>query len=210
MKLIGAGLFAVTSMMLIFVAVGSFMNVNERRDLVLISFPIIAVIFGLAVYAAYYLFNSWENRPIKWWKPFHYPTIEEMEEKGLVETQIFHARRAFQVEEYEDEGLHYFLELEDGSVLYLSGQYLYDYEEIDDEPEYSQPKTFPCEKFVIKRHKKYGYVLAIETQGKVLNPETILPPFLRYYARKPELPKDGDIIRDHSFDDIKALLENNK
>src|SRR5262245_21050528 len=40
----------------------------------------------------------------------------------------FKARRAFMVDEFEDEGIHYFIELEDNSILFLSGQYLYDYE----------------------------------------------------------------------------------
>ena len=61
--------------------------------------------------------------------------------------------RAFGVKEFEDEGLHYFLELTDGRVLVLSGQYLYDYEAISDDSETNRPRAFPCSEFTLRRHK---------------------------------------------------------
>ena len=54
--------------------------------------------------------------------------IAELEAKNLVRREVFHARRAFQVEETEDEGSNYFLELANGRVLFISGQMLYEYE----------------------------------------------------------------------------------
>ena len=50
--------------------------------------------------------------------------VRELEEKGLLTSHSFSARRAFGVEEFEDEGCHYYLELLDRSVLFLTGQYL--------------------------------------------------------------------------------------
>ena len=44
------------------------------------------------------------------------------------------------MEELEDEGVSYFLELDDGAVLFLSGQYL-------DEDE----SPFPCTEFIVRR-----------------------------------------------------------
>src|SRR5262249_8078638 len=64
--------------------------------------------------------------------------IQELERKDLLVPTSYRARRAFQVEEFEDEGSHYFIELEDGRVLSLSGHYLYKYEPIDDDPELKQ------------------------------------------------------------------------
>src|SRR4029079_8096775 len=60
------------------------------------------------------------------------PTIEELETKGLLVSTDYKAKRAFEVEEFEDEGLHYFIELANGGVLYLNGQYLYEYQAAPD------------------------------------------------------------------------------
>src|SRR5262245_56049154 len=44
----------------------------------------------------------------------------ELRDQGLLESASFKAARAFQVEEFEDEGLHYFLELRSNAgVLFL-------------------------------------------------------------------------------------------
>ena len=70
--------------------------------------------------------------------------------KGDVLMQDFKARRAFLVAEYADEGPHYFLELEDGRILYLTGQGLYNYEPLPPRmtwtpaPAPSPTPTSPC------------------------------------------------------------------
>ena len=56
-----------------------------------------------------------------WLPPPKYLTIEESEGQGLLLTEEYQATRAFQLDEWEDEGSHYFVELRDGSVLYLNG-----------------------------------------------------------------------------------------
>ena len=71
------------------------------------------------------------------------------------------------MEEFEDEGLHYFIELVDGRVLFLSGQYLYDYEPISDDPESNQPRSFPCTEFTVRRHKNDGCVVDLLRAGTV-------------------------------------------
>lgn len=117
------------------------------------------------------------------------PTLTELENQGLITSAQFKVRRALEVEETEDEGPHYYLELDDGSVLFLSGQYLYDYE-------------FPFTKFVIKRHKVKGYVLEVITGGIPLEPEKMAHAFSIKDWRSETLPEDGDIIRDITFDEI--------
>ena len=72
----------------------------------------------------------------------------------LIVDTPFQATRAFGVEDYGDEGSHYFLELADGSgILALCGQYLYAYEPITDDPELNQPRRFPCTSFTVRRHR---------------------------------------------------------
>ena len=48
-------------------------------------------------------------------------TLARLESQGLLLRQRFRANRAFGVDELEDEGSHYVIELEDRSVLFLSG-----------------------------------------------------------------------------------------
>lgn len=128
--------------------------------------------------------------------------IEELDAAGLVSRQKFRALRCFAVEEREDEGLHFYLELADRRVLFLSGQYLYDYQAIRDDPELNRPASFPCEKFEILRHKGKGHVLALVPEGKVLVPECQAPPFSsRDFKRG--MPEDGAILADKTFEELK-------
>ncbi|MGZ5545108.1 MAG: hypothetical protein ACXWIU_10570, partial [Limisphaerales bacterium] len=81
-------------------------------------------------------------------------TIEEMEAQGLLQHEKYEAMRAFQVEEFEDEGSQYFIQLKDGSTLFLCGQYLYDYEPV--EGSLKQSRKFPCTEFVLLRDNRDG------------------------------------------------------
>ena len=88
-------------------------------------------------------------------------TIEQLDQQGLILREKCEARRAFQVEEFEDEGCQYFIELKNGSVLFLCGQYLYDYEPADGRFEARRPRTFPCTEFTLLRHKETGDILDV-------------------------------------------------
>jgi hypothetical protein len=151
--------------------------------------PITALIFTSIVILALKLFSA--PRPSR-------RTIEEriadLESKGLIDDQTFKAIRAFSAEEYEDEGLQYFIELEDGSILFLVGQYLYDHD----------PGTFPCSEFTIRRHRKKGYVVGIRCGGMALKPEVCVPSLTG--KNLDEYCEDGMIIRGKSYDALKAEL----
>jgi len=125
-------------------------------------------------------------------------TLEEMEQRGLLIHEKCEATRAFQMEECEDEGAQYFIELKNGSVLFLCGQYLYDYEPVVERGRTTQPRKFPCTEFSILRHKQHGWIVDVECGGTMLEPECEAPPF-----GDEEPPADGDIITDRSYDDIK-------
>jgi len=152
-----------------------------------------------------FLFNR------RWQRPsFSNQSVEErvaeMEREGLLISESFEAKRAFQVEEFEDEGAHYFIELADQSVLYLNGQYLYDYDPIIDDPEFNQARAFPCSQFTVRRHKKGGHVVSMTCGGVVLPPECVTPPFNRKDLKRGLVPEDGQILRDKSYEDLKKEL----
>ncbi len=159
------------------------------------------VLFVLAG-VSLFLFNRKGYRPSLSGKSFE-EQVAELESQGLLVSQTFQATRAFQVEEFEDEGLHYFIELSDQGVLYLNGQYLYDYEQITDDPELNQPRTFPCSQFTVRRHKTTGDVVDIACAGNVLPPECEAPHFDKADMKRGLIPEDGQIYRDQSYEQIK-------
>jgi len=152
------------------------------------SFVVAAIVFTLA------------TRGMKG-KPAENLTIEEMEKQGLLLREVCEAKRAFQVEEFEDEGTQYFIELKNGAVLYLCGQYLYDYEPM--EGVIKQARKFPCTEFTVLRDKRYGYIVEVIPGGAVFEPECEVPPFTMEDHDAGRAPSDGDIITDRTYDQVK-------
>ncbi|MBC2593777.1 hypothetical protein H5P28_05835 [Ruficoccus amylovorans] len=138
-------------------------------------------------------------------KPAEPVDLEKLEAEGKVITEEFRVKRAFEVEEFEDEGMHLFLELEPGRILYLSGQYLYDYVEILDDPDMSQPASFPCEHFKVKRNTKHGWVYEIESLSPFMAPDEKLPCFSKSFFDKYDFPDDGRIF-DIDYDQLKQEI----
>jgi hypothetical protein len=161
---------------------------------------ILIVLFG-SMFGSLFIFNKRGFRPNLSAKS-HEEQIEELKQKGLLISESFAARRAFQLEEFEDEGSHYFIELSDGRTLYLNGQYLYDFEPIEDDPELNQPRRFPCTEFTVLRHKEAGYVVDILCSGTVLEPELLAPHFDEK-DWKHAILDDGVVIADKSYEQIK-------
>ncbi len=192
MKILFAAIFVFLGMM---VSVGLLLNIMSHVSPLWIGLCL-SIIFLILLILADIAFNaSWKKGEI-----FGAPAdfIEKLENEGLLISTKFKANRVFQVEEYEDEGLHYFVELEDKSVLYLTGQYLYDYIAIEDEnDEDCEPAIFPCTDFTVRRHRDGGFVVDLQCRGTLLEPVE----WVEYGQGK--VPEDGDIITDTSFDELK-------
>jgi hypothetical protein len=189
--------------MLLLVVFLSSLNIFDRAPSWVVG-PGIAVFMLAMVVASLWLFNRRGLNPVG--RKTAEEHIRELEQLGQLESVGFRARRAFGVEEFEDEGLHYFLELVDGSVLFLSGQYLYDYEPLSDDPELNQPRSFPCTEFTVRRHKKERYVVDIVRGGSVLEPEVLAPAFGTKVWRATGIPEDGQVITSISYDQLKREL----
>jgi hypothetical protein len=130
--------------------------------------------------------------------------IADLEAAGHLATTSYEATRAFHVQEFGDEGPTYFLDLTDGRILCLTGQYLYDYEPISDDPEQNQPRRFPCTAFTVRWHATKRYTIDILLGGQVLEPVAKLPPFGRDIRNLPRRPTDRLVIQDDTFDDLMA------
>jgi len=120
---------------------------------------------------------------------------DELDTRNLLESTSFRADRAFRVDEHEEEGPHYFLELEDGGILHLSGKYLYEYEPID-----GSPRHFPCTEFTLRSHAEAGYVVDLICGGLIIEPEVEAPSYSAGDFALHRVPKDRTILRDVSFD----------
>lgn len=160
---------------------------------------------GVVTLGSYWLASRLFNTPGTPLFGYRHPDqyIQKLEAKGLLITQSLKAIRAFQVEECEDEGLHYFLELEDASVLYLTGQYLYEYEPITDDPEWNQPRRFPCTDFTLRRHRQQMTIIDIQCRGTPLEPEGCFSLFSFEDYRMGKIPEDGQIIREQTYEQLK-------
>ncbi len=188
------------AVMLIIAAVVALLG--ERRLGPLAGIGIGLLMFILVV-AATILFN-WQGKAV-FAARSHDDYVRALEEQGKLELHEFRATRAFQVEEFEDEGSHYFLELDDRSVLYLTGQYLYEYEPMEaDEDEPATFRRFPCTSFTVRTNLHDGYTVDLLCEGDVLEPEVVAPPFSRSDHRRGLVPTDRTIITDRSYDELKA------
>ncbi len=103
----------------------------------------------------------------------------------LAEVLTFSAEDAIQVEELEDEASRYFFRLSDGQVLFLSGQYLYDYEE---------EKKFPCTEFDVVRTSDSKVVIGLDCRGTYFPASKLLPPFGPKVFENDSVPQDLEIV----------------
>jgi hypothetical protein len=200
LRLLGAGLF-VFACTIAFVLL--FTGPLDRTPSWLLPLLVILALFS-SIFVGMKLFGSKRRRR----------TAKEIqaerqawEDAGLLTHDSFRVLRAFQVDEFEDEGSHYFLELEDRSVLYLSGQFLYEYEPVQTRKT-TRARQFPCTQFTLRRHKQDSAVVDILCSGEVLEPEVIAPPFDQKEITQGDwVSEEVYLIRDKTYDQLKSEHE---
>jgi hypothetical protein len=128
---------------------------------------------------------------------------KELEQAGLLEAQEFHATRAVMVEEFDDEGLYYLLDLGDGRTLCLNGQFYYDYEPMTEKDDgVTRARAFPNTHFILKRHKVEGYAVTLETLGESFEPVRVFDHFKEDDFNNDRVMDDGQIVSSPTFDRI--------
>jgi hypothetical protein len=199
LRLLGAGLFVFVGLGLSVAFISRFFP--DARPLWIVV-PLLVVGFFVFVVLAMVLFSAKGPRRIS--ADAYAARIRKLEDDGLLILQSYQARRAFQVDEFEDEGSSYFIEVEDLSVLFLTGQYLYEYEPLaKSRNSQARPRRFPSTEFIVRRHKENGYAVDILCRGAVLDPEVLSPSFDDSDFENNLIPKDGAIIREKTYDQIK-------
>ena len=113
---------------------------------------------------------------------------------GQAECSTYEVVDALRVEEAEDEGSAYYLKLADGRVLFLAGQYLYEYEAGEDEDEKSTPARFPCRRFTLARAPESRLFFDLTDLGAPFPPSGTLPAFTTDEHRAGSVPRDGAVL----------------
>lgn len=116
------------------------------------------------------------------------PKLEEVLD-DTVEILDVEASDAIKIEEFEDEGIGYYLNIGDGKVLFIQGQYLYD----DNEYENTDPKI-PSTRMTIHRGAVSKIVLDIRFVGEYLPPSHTNSPFTTEDYENNRVPEDGAIL----------------
>jgi hypothetical protein len=104
---------------------------------------------------------------------------------GVASVVSARVRDAVRVEESEDEGSSYYLELDDGRVLFLSGQYLYDVEE---------EGRFPNTRVTVARAPATRIVLGVTCDGSAFEPSRTRAPFTAGEYERGRVPEDGAVV----------------
>lgn len=182
--------------MIFWVVLFTFSNVN--RDIPGWSFLGYLALPGAIVTGFVMLRIIWSGE-----KPEDHSSLDEMEAAGLVFTEEYEATRAFEIDEYEDEGMCFMLELTDGRTLCLRGQYLYEFE---DASRFGQSPTiarFPNTRFQIKRLREGGSVLDLVPMGTAFHPKMTVPGHVFRHYQSSEILQNGEITQ-VPFDELMA------
>lgn len=109
----------------------------------------------------------------RWWKQRH-KELPSQYQRDLSEerVEVIHveAKDAVEVEEVEDLGLNFFLDVGDSKLLFLTGQYLYELAYDIGEDEVERPGKFPNRQFEIIRSPQSRHLLGFECKGEPFRP----------------------------------------
>ena len=135
---------------------------------------------------------------LKMWKAKEVPVANILValEEGFLVTEDYDVSEAIEVEESEDEGLHFLLDVGEGRTLFLSGQYLY------------EPVTagrFPSSRIRIFWNSRENYTFGVETLGDRLLPTRRLPSLTARVLESKVFPNDRDVLA-QDLDEVARLL----
>lgn len=153
---------------------------------------LIAVSFGLAyLVIPAYLLHIWPARRAK--KP---KSMSDALWDGELQTDEYKICAAVQIEEVEDEGLHFLLATDSGKTLALSGQYLYGLVE---------RRVFPSERVRVFKNILTGQIYGIEAVGQRLANWSIYDSFTYGKVQSAITIEDG-MFYQMSIDEIISKL----
>jgi len=124
-------------------------------------------------------------------------TMYEALENGVLSSAEYEVRDVVEIEEFEDEGRHYLLDIGDGKTLMLSGQYLYAPVESG---------KFPSSRIRVFWHRTEGYTFGIECLGNKMLPSKTIKPIAEDGNEDTGVPGDRELL-DQPLGKVAALIE---
>jgi len=162
------------------------------------------VVMPLAIFLAIILFNKGAIRRL-FVSDAEY--LRKQLEKGRAEKTTYRVSRALSFEDRRTSCMAHFLELQNRKVICLYGQYLYEYEPIDDDPEMNQPRRFPTSEFTVVRSLNGDVPLDLKVGSEVIGTKLIEEPDdYRVIADLGFKLEDGKIVENVTFDEVEAPL----
>ncbi len=133
--------------------------------------------------------------------------VERLEAEGKAARNEYQAIGAVSVEDLNTGSLMHFIDIGEGRILCLFGQYYYEFEPIDDDSDLNQPRRFPTKQFALLRSVKNDEVLGLFPGPEVFEP-IVFDPIVKLeklFDMGFEL-KDGEIVTDTSLDAVKRAV----
>ena len=124
-------------------------------------------------------------------------TMREAMENGVLSSTEYEIRDVVEIEEFEDEGRHFLLDIGGDRTLVLSGQYLY-------EP--VESGKFPSSRIRIYWHAKEGYTFGIECLGNKILPSKTIKPIAEDEDDPNRVASDRELL-DQPLGKVVGLLE---
>lgn len=118
---------------------------------------------------------------------------------GNLKISDFEIFAAIEIEEFEDEGVTYLLDIGENKTLCLTGQYLY-------EP--IETGSFPSEKIRVLWHKTENFTFGIEFVGAKIIPQRKLPPVTENQIKSGVIPGDREVVS-QNLQSLTQLIEKN-
>jgi len=134
--------------------------------------------------------------------------LQQLEKTGKALREEYEASRALTVEDHTTGRLMHFVDIGSGRILCLYGQEYYEFEPIDDDPDWNQSRQFPTETFSLLRRAKNDEVLALFPGSVVLEPTTCDP-----IVKPQKLIElgfqliDGEIVSGSSLQAVERVLK---
>ena len=118
---------------------------------------------------------------------------------------IYRARRAIELKNPDTSDRWYLIELDSGKVLCLCDNLPTG--PIGNDSANPDVRRFPCTEFTILRHPQENITVGIDCAGGLIRPVTVL--VADHYSDwvYTQLPKDGETIKDKTFDDVLTELQ---
>jgi len=133
--------------------------------------------------------------------------IKELLDKKLAIKEEYKAIKAITFEDLGTGCLCHLIDVGENEVLCLYGQYLYDYCEIDDDPEINQVRQFPTTDFSLTRKIKNNEILQLDVGTELIDETRIENINLDALYDLGVKLDDGELIKHIQFNELLKLAK---